>query len=157
KLEAYVYTNGSAVTSADAELYSSAGSLSTTYTPANTPGWYRLSAIVQGSLPSSKYGLNVKINKTVYVDDMSLRTYTSGNLTSNIFDTSMGSNWDSLSHVGNGVGQYAIKVRSSNNSNMAGAADFAGCPALESDEPLDSNPCTTDSHRYVQYQVSLTG
>src|SRR3990167_5134370 len=39
---------------------------------------------------------------------------------------------------------------------MVGATDFASCNAITSGTDISSNNCVTDTHRYIQYYVSLT-
>lgn len=155
-LEAYAYTTGAAVTSADAELYYNGAAVATTYTDAGG-GWWRLRGSVTGANQSRAYGVQAKPSKTVYFDDMSVYKYpTSGSLTSNVFDLGYGGDWGNLSYVTGGQGTVAVKVRSSNDANMAGAPAFSSCNAISSGTDLTSTNCMTNNHRYIQYDIALT-
>lgn len=159
-LVAYAYTDGSEVTSADAQLYFNGTSTATTYT-SDAGGWYQLSATITGVNASTTYGVLVKTNKTVYVDDMSLKDATvasSGNLISNIFDTTLsdgGATWGTASWTTTASASTTVKIRTSNNSDMSGATAFSSCNAITSGSDISSNNCVTDGHRYIQYQVTL--
>lgn len=155
KLEAYVYTNGGAVTSDDAELYVNGSAITTTYTSVGS-GWYKLSATVNGTGSNSAYGVAIKQNRTAYIDDMSLFNYnTPGTLTSSVFNLGFGGKWGDLTLGTSGTGTVTAKVRSSNNQNMTGASDWSTCPDLTSGTSLAGKPCMTDNHRYIQYQLTL--
>ena len=156
-LTAYAYTNGSAVSSSDVELYYNGSTISTTYTSIGS-GWYKLIGTLTGANASRQYGVQVKANKTVYIDNFSLNNYfPSGTLTSSIFDTefSAGAAWGTLTYSSSGS-TIAVKVRTSNSSSMTGATDFSSCSAATSGNDISSNSCVTDSHRYIQYQLSLS-
>jgi len=71
-LIAYAYTDGSAVTLADLELWYDSAVLSTSYTSVGGD-WYRLSGTLTGVASSKNYGVEVKADKTVYVDNLSLQ------------------------------------------------------------------------------------
>ena len=156
-LVSYARTDGSAVTSSDVELFYNGSTISTTYTSVGS-GWYKLTGTLTGANASRLYGVQVKANKTVYVDNFSLNNYaSSGTLTSSIFDTefSAGAAWGTLTYTSSGS-TVAVKVRTSNSSSMAGATDFSSCSAVTSGNDISSNSCVTDSHRYIQYQLSLS-
>lgn len=81
----------------------------------------------------------------------------SGNLVSSIMDTQ--------GHLGFGNASWnatlnsqtmTVKGRSSNNSDMSGAADFGLCMGLTSGNDISSNGCINDSHRYLQYRVDFS-
>ena len=156
-LSAYVYTDGSAVTSSDAQLYSHGSALTTTYTSAGG-GWYRLSAAVTGSTSATDYGVQVKAGKTAYVDDMSLLNYpTSGTLTSAIFDGTTQEDWGTLTYnamVPSGT-SMSVKVRSGNQADLSDASAWNSCAAINSGDDATST-CTPDKTRYAQYQISFT-
>ncbi len=157
-MTAYVYKDGSAVTSSDAQLFYDGASVSTTYTSAGS-GWYKLAATITGANAVKDFGVEVPKNVTVYVDDFTVTRYeTTGTLTSNIFDTTRLSNWGDIRHTSSGSGTVAVKVRSSNDPNMTGAPNFATCSAVASGVDISSgtNGCVTDAERYIQYQVVLT-
>ncbi|MBI2103898.1 LamG domain-containing protein [Candidatus Woesebacteria bacterium] len=59
-LVAYAYTDGSAVTTSDAELYYNGSTISTTYTSVGG-GWYQLTGTVTGANESRDYGVYVKL------------------------------------------------------------------------------------------------
>ncbi|MBI2314953.1 hypothetical protein HYU93_02745 [Candidatus Daviesbacteria bacterium] len=156
-LSAYAYTDGSAVTSSDAELFYNGSTITTTYTSVGS-GWYQLTGTVTGTSSSVGYGVQVKAGKTVYLDNMSLNNYAaSGTLTSSIFDTEFtsGAAWGTLTYTSSGS-TAAVKVRTSNDSGMSGATAFSSCSAVTSETDISSNSCVTDSHRYIQYQLSLS-
>jgi hypothetical protein len=72
-LSAYVYTDGSAVTSPDTQLSFNGQLLPTTFTLSSTPGWYLAqSSILPVTEGSFQYGIMVKAGKRVVVDDVSL-------------------------------------------------------------------------------------
>jgi len=159
-LSAYVYTDGLVVTSSDAELFANGNTVTTTYTSAGG-GWYQLTGTVTGVASSVQYGVQVKANKTVYLDDLSLNSYSaSGSLTSSIFDTEFtaGAAWGTLTYTAITPTNTAVtvKVRTSNSSSMTGATDFSSCTTVTSGDDISSNGCATDSHRYIQYQLNLT-
>lgn len=155
-LEAYVYTDGSAVTDADAELYVDSAAISTTYEDAGS-GWYMLSADITGVNGATDYGVEVKAGKTVYVDDFSLWEYEEeGVITSNIYDTGGPSTWGLGSWVDSGDGgEVQLRIRTSNDPTMAGAPDFSTCAMIGNGSDFSANGCSTDGDRYVQYQVTL--
>jgi hypothetical protein len=155
----YAYTTGATVTSSDVELFHNGATISTTYTSAGG-GWYKLSAIVAGENTSRQYGVQVKANKTIYIDDFSLTKYsTTATLTSNIFDASTGHDWGIVSYTTTtpATTSISVKVRSSNNSDMSGATDWASCTGIASGALASTGGCVTNNHRYVQYQVTLSG
>lgn len=158
-LSVAAYTNGSEITSSDAELYYNGVAIATTYT-ALGDGWYRLSASLTGANASRDYGIEVKSGKQVYVDDFSLKkdATRSGTLTSSIADTELSAVWGILSFttVTPANTTVSVKSRSSNSSDMTGATDFASCDAVSSGSDISTNNCMTDGHRYVQYQVNIT-
>lgn len=155
-LEAYIYTDGSAVTNSDAVLVANDSTISTTYTDAGS-GWYKLTGSTAGAASSVNYGLKVKAGKTVYVDDFSMYKYaTNGTLTSNIYDTFKPSNWGTLSYTSSGTLQ--VKARSSNSPSMNGAPEFSTCTAVSSGSDISTGTgsCVTDAQRYIQYEVTLS-
>lgn len=81
----------------------------------------------------------------------------SGSLTSSIFDTEQGSNWGTLTYSATTPSNTSvtIKARSSGSSSMSGATAFSSCTAITSGSDISSNNCITDTHRYIQYQMTL--
>ncbi len=156
-LSAYARTDGSAVTSSDVQLFYNGSTVSTTYTSAGS-GWYKLTGTVTGANASRVYGVQVAANKTVYVDNFSLNNYaSSGTLTSSIFDSGQGSNWGTLTYTATTPTNttVTVKARTSNDSGMSGATAFSSCNAITSATDISSNNCVTDTHRYIQYQLTL--
>lgn len=81
----------------------------------------------------------------------------SGTLTSNVFDSSeAGSEWGALSFVSDDAPNTVVKVRTSDEPDMAGAPAFASCDSLADGADLSASNCATDGDRYVQYSVNLT-
>ncbi len=84
---------------------------------------------------------------------------TSGSLTSSIFDTeyTAGAAWGTLTYNATTPSNtsVSVKARTSNSSSMTGATAFSSCTAITSGSDISSNSCITDSHRYIQYQLSL--
>ena len=157
-LSTYAYTDGSAVTSSDLELYYNGAAISTTFTSVGS-GWYRLSGTVTGANASRTYGVQVKANKTVYIDNFSILGYsTTGTLTSNIFDAGLLSDWGNLTYTSSlpAGTTLSVKVRSGNVSNLSDASNFNVCANVNSGSDL-SGGCSPDSKRYIQYQLTLSG
>jgi len=155
-LVGYAYTDGSAVTSSDVELSYNGGAVTTTYTSVGG-GWYKLSASITGANAVRAYGVQVKANKTVYFDDFSVLGFgTTGNLVSNIYDTTTGSDWDNLVYAVTLPANTTatVKVRAGNQSNLSDASNFAACSGVASGADL-SGGCSVDNKRYVQYEVTL--
>ncbi len=161
-LSAYAYT-GAPVTTNDVNLYVGSSTISTTFTPvdAGLPnGWYHLTGTTAGTASSVAYGVQVKADKTVYLDDMSLNSYaTSGTITSSIFDTELTSAtaWGNLTYTATTPTNtsVSVKARTSNSSSMSGATAFSSCDAITSGSDISNNNCVTDGHRYIQYQIDL--
>ena len=83
--------------------------------------------------------------------------FTSGTLVSAIFDTgSAASAFGTVRWTTSDASSTQVRIRSSNDSGMSGAAAFSSCTALTQDQDISSNNCVTDGHRYVQYEVTLT-
>lgn len=157
-LEAYVYTDGSPVTSNEVTLYSDGEPVNNiTYEATDEAGWYKVKGEVTGSNEPHAYGVQVKPDVTAYIDHLDLYAYAqSGTLTSAVYDLTYGGDWQKLLYSATGPGSVAVKVRSSNNADMSGAPAFAGCSAIANDASLSTGGCMTDNQRYVQYQVTLT-
>lgn len=157
-LTAYAYTDGSAVTSADAELYYNGSTITTTYTDMGS-NWYKLSGTLTGADASRTYGVQVKSGKTVYLDDFSLNSNaSSGTLTSSIYDTEQVNLWGTLSYTATTPTNTAatVKIRTGDSSDLSDATAFDSCLAITNGDDISGNGCVTDLHRYVQYQVGLT-
>jgi hypothetical protein len=157
QLEANAYTDGSAVTSSDLELFYNGSAVTTTYTAVGG-GWYKLTGSVTGAASARDYGVVVKAGKTAYLDTMSLWNYpTSGTLTSSIFDSEQAPDWGTLTYSATTPTNTtaSVAVRSSNSASMTSATAFASCTAVTSGSDISSNGCVTDTNRYLQYQVTL--
>ncbi|KKU59050.1 MAG: hypothetical protein UX82_C0029G0001, partial [Microgenomates group bacterium GW2011_GWE1_47_12] len=105
-LIAYAYTDGSAVTSADLELYYDTAVLSTTYTSVGD-GWYKLSGTLTGVASAKNYGVKVKGGKTVYVDNLS------------IFNTSGAGTILGITNSTTGLGGMSVESTTILNSGLA--------------------------------------
>ena len=155
-LEGYAYTNGNPVTDADAEIYVDGAAVATTYEATDEAGWYKLSAELTGVVGATDYGMEVKAGKTAYLDDVALWGYEEqGLLTSNIYDTGQSSEWGTGSWVNSGGGTVQLRVRTSNDPNMAGAPDWATCTSIGNGSDFSATTCVNDGDRYVQYQLTL--
>jgi len=80
-LVCYAYTSGAEVTSSDVELYHNGSAITTTFTSMGS-GWYKLNAVITGTVTNVKYGVEVKTNKTVYVTGFNLESQTPFMITS---------------------------------------------------------------------------
>ncbi|KKU42546.1 MAG: hypothetical protein UX59_C0043G0001, partial [Microgenomates group bacterium GW2011_GWA1_46_7] len=89
-LIAYAYTDGSAVTTADLELYYDTDVLTTTYTPMGGTGWYKLTGSFTGEASAKNYGVRVKAGKTVYVDEVKLQVGVGSTQTMYVLDSNTG-------------------------------------------------------------------
>lgn len=78
-----------------------------------------------------------------------------GTLESNIFDALVAMDWDKLAYNKIGNGSVLVKVRSGNNNNLSDASGWSSCNNISNGEDLSNGNCVTNSHRYVQYQVTL--
>jgi hypothetical protein len=97
QLEAYAYTTSAEVTSSDLELYYNGAAITTAYAPTGIAGWYKLTGTITGANEARDYGVLVKANKTVYVDNFTL--YKQGEYSvfnKNGFFSNQVIRWDSL-------------------------------------------------------------
>jgi hypothetical protein len=155
-LVAYAYKDGSAVSSFDLVLYADGSTLPTTFTSAGS-GWYKMETTIVGANESRGYGVYVKSNKTVYIDDLALFKFESPSvLTSNILNAEFAADWGVLTYASSGSGGVEVKVRSDVNADMSTATDWASCSAVSSGTDLSATDCVTDTDQYLQYQVTLT-
>lgn len=146
---------GTAITSADAELFSDGQTISTTFTDAGS-GWYKMTGSVTGQVGKTGYGIMVKQGKTLYIDDVYLNQYyDSGTITSAIFDLSYGGDWGTATLTGTNTANVDIKVRTSNDSGMSGATAFSSCNALASGADLTDSTCVTQNQQYIQYELTF--
>jgi len=155
-LSSYAYTNGSAVTSSNAQLYYNGSPVTTAYTSVGS-GWYNLTATVTGTGGSVPAGIQVVSGNTVYIDGMNMSSYaTSGTLTSNIFNTNIENNWGDLTYADSlpSGTSIAILVRAGNQANLSDASAFTSCSAIVSGGTITST-CAPNKNQYVQYQVTL--
>ena len=155
-LQAYAYTNGSTVSSSNAQLTYNGTPVTTTYTSVGG-GWSLLSAAVTGIASSTNYGVQVAANQTVYIDGVALQNITtSGTLTSNIFNTNIENNWGDLTYTDSlpAGTSISILVRAGNVANLSDAPNFTSCSAIVSGGTITSS-CAPNKSQYVQYQVAL--
>lgn len=82
----------------------------------------------------------------------------SGNLVSSVYDTGSVNDFGTVSYSYSEATNTSVtlKIRTSNNSDMAGASDFSLCNVISSGADLSANNCAKDRDRYVQYQVVLS-
>lgn len=85
------------------------------------------------------------------------RFVSTGTLTSNIFDSAFvaGADWGTATFTTSGSGTVEVRMRTDNDSGMAGAPAFGTCTAIVSGADISSNNCVDDAERYIQYQVTL--
>ncbi len=127
----YVYTDGSAVTSDDVEIYYN-GSVQTTSYSYVGGGWYLISASVTGANEVRDYGIQVKAGKTVYLDDFSVQDGTASNTTFYVFNSGTGlvqSNFESTLTANTGSASekgLVVKGVSSQIANLHEWQDYSG-------------------------------
>lgn len=82
----------------------------------------------------------------------------SGNLVSSVFDTGGVTDFGVLTYSYDNATNtsVAVKVRTSNSSDMSDATDFGSCDPISSGSDISSNNCVADRSRYIQYQISVT-
>jgi hypothetical protein len=82
---------------------------------------------------------------------------TSGSLTSNIYDTSIASDYGILTYTTTVPANttVTVKVRTGNQANLSDASTFGSCSNITSGSDL-SGGCSPDNKRYVQYEFSFT-
>ena len=78
-----------------------------------------------------------------------------GTVTSNIFDAGYATDWEAVSFNYSGSGTASVKLRSGTSPDLADASSFSSCTAIDSGSEPSTGGCTTDTDRYVQYQVIL--
>lgn len=100
---AYAYTDGSAVTSADLELYYDGAVLSTTFTSMGG-GWYKLTGSLTGVASAKDFGVRVKAGVTVYCDSFSLQAGSGDTITLKILNSGTGL---LLMQLADGLPEYA--------------------------------------------------
>ena len=81
--------------------------------------------------------------------------FSSGTLTSNVYDAGYAVNWGTAAYSSSGSGEIELRVRSDVSSNMGSAPDFSTCDPVVSGGDISDNNCVTDGDRYVQYEVTL--
>lgn len=79
-------------------------------------------------------------------------------LTSSIFDTAGNDSFGKVTFtkVTPSNTSVNVKVRSSNDNSMNGAADFSTCTSIVSGDNASTGSCVTDGERYIQYQILLS-
>ena len=68
----YAYKDGTAVTSSDVEIMFNGTAQSTTISTTGKAGWYQVSSTFATASLSANWGIRVKSNRTIFVDDASL-------------------------------------------------------------------------------------
>jgi hypothetical protein len=157
-LEAYAYTDGSAVTASDVEFYAGAQTATTTYASVGS-GWYKLTATVNGVNAANNYGAQVKAGKTIYLDSARLYRYAdSGSLTSSIFSPGYPPDWGLVNFTFTTPtgSSLTLKIRTFDTSSASDARAFSLCDPITSGTDISQNNCVIDGQRYAQYQVIMT-
>ena len=157
RLSSYAYTNGSAVTSANVQLYYNGSPVTTTFTSVGG-GWYGLSATVTGTGSTVPVGVQVLAGNTVYVDGMSMSNYvTTGSLVSNIYNTGLGENWGNLTYSATVPANTSVSVlvRAGNQPTLSDAPAWTSCNAIASGGAITST-CAPNKSQYVQYELQFT-
>ncbi len=99
-------------------------------------------------------------NFNTFSSEEQVYSIANGTLTSSIFDTesSSGALWGTLTYTATTPSNTSIsvRIRTSNSSSMSGASSFSSCNPINSGSDISSNNCVTDSHRYIQYQITLS-
>ena len=121
-LIAYAYTDGSAVTSADLELWYDSAVLSTSYTSVGG-SWYRLSGTLTGVASSKSYGVQIKAGKTVYVDNISVQSGVGTTQTFNVTNSGTGTvktNFEDTVTINGGsdTQQLIVQAHSAQTTNL---------------------------------------
>ncbi len=82
---------------------------------------------------------------------------TSASLTSNIFDTSTGSDFGTITYTSTVPANttLVVKVRTGNQANLSDASTFGSCSNVTSGSDL-SGGCSPDNKRYIQYELTFT-
>jgi hypothetical protein len=162
-----LYINGALVVTGGA----TSGAITISSTPFEIGRWASVTEYVNGLIDESRVSTVARSAAWLavsYKQGMgSFNTYlttenyyqTTGSLTSNIFDASTGHDWGIVSYAATTPSgtSVSVKVRSSNASDMTGAPAFASCTAIASGALASTGGCVTNNHRYVQYEVTLSG
>lgn len=132
-LIAYAYTDGSAVTTDDVNLYYDTAELATSFTPMGGTGWYKLTGSFTGVASAKDYGVRVKAGKTVYIDNMKVQQGTA--TTQTMYVTNSGTGVTNLNVQGlingtqNGIATY-VKAGTISDSDFTTATN--GLMAIDS-------------------------
>ncbi len=159
-LTAYAYTDGSAVTTNDLDLYYDTAELTTTFTPVGG-NWYKLTGTITGVASSKAYGVRVHAGKTVYVDNASLIAYaSSGTLTSSMFDTDQLNTWGTFIWSANTPTNTTLKfqIRTAGTQSGLSSATWYG-PTGTADYYTTSGTTINSvhsKHRWIQYKAFLS-
>ncbi len=105
-VSAYAYTDGSAVTTADLDLFYDGSAIATTFTSVGS-GWYRLTGTLTGVASAKNYGVSVHAGKTVYIDSFALYATSGPNTTLAITNSTTG------------LGGLSVESTSTLNSGLA--------------------------------------
>lgn len=132
-LIAYAYTDGSAVTTDDVNLYYDTAEIATSFTPMGGTGWYKLTGSFTGVASAKDYGVRVKAGKTVYIDNMKVQQGTA--TTQTMYVTNSGTGVTNLNVQGlingtqNGIATY-VKAGTISDSDFTTATN--GLMAIDS-------------------------
>jgi len=124
-LSAYVYNNttgsvGGTVDSSIAQLEYAGVGIGTTYTDVGS-GWWKLEGTINNIIGSQEFGVIVKANKTVYLDDFVLVSFSDNySIYNNIsYSNSKISSWDSISADTDIPGNSSIIYQISTDNNSS--------------------------------------
>jgi len=106
---------------------------------------------------SSSYSIWGTADDTNIISKIPLYTYPSSGTFTRIIDTTANTgygevSWNAVTLTNTTL---TVKVRTSNDSGMAGATAWGSCNAITSGNDISSNNCVTDGHRYIEYQLSM--
>jgi hypothetical protein len=94
---------------------------------------------------------------TTSVGSEEAQGWTEAYLVSSVYDAStFNEGWDTMTWNDVGVQTIKFKVKTSNDSTMAGATDWSSCDYVMKDQDISSINSVTDGHRYIQYRVELS-
>jgi hypothetical protein len=163
---ARLYINGALIATGGA----TSGAITISNTPFEIGRWASVTEYVNGLIDESRVStvarsaawiaVSYKQGTDNFNTYLSTENYyvTSGTLTSNIYDTSSGSDFGLLTYTATtpAGSSVSVKVRAGNQANLSDASNFNVCAATASGVDL-SGGCSPDNKRYVQYEVTLTG
>ena len=81
---------------------------------------------------------------------------TPGTVESVIYDTTVNDAFGTMTWSDDAVQTITMKVRTATSSDMSDATAWGSCSNVTKGNDITANGCVTDSHRYVQYQATLS-